>query len=260
MAISLSTIAQTGGKQAPRIIVYGVHGIGKSTFASQAAAPVFIQTEDGLAGIDTSAFPLAKTFDDVMEALRSLYAEDHKFKTVIIDSLDWLERLVWQHTAKAHAKENIEDFGYGKGYMMALDYWRQVFDGLNALRDAKGMTVVCLAHSEIKRFDAPDSEPYDRYQPKLHKAASAVVQEWADIVAFTNYKVMTKETDTGFGAKRTRAVGNGERLLYLHERPSHLAKTRYVLPESMPLDWPTFANSLADATAPAKSKTAKPTK
>ena len=31
----------------PRILAYGVEGIGKSTFASEAPRPVFIQTEDG---------------------------------------------------------------------------------------------------------------------------------------------------------------------------------------------------------------------
>ena len=256
MAFDLKSIAKTGTPQPPRIIIYGVHGIGKSTFAAMSPAPIFIQTEDGLAGIQSSAFPLAADFDSVMECLRTLYAEKHNYKTVVLDSLDWLERLIWRHAAKSHGKENVEDFGYGKGYTIALDYWRQIIDAFNALRDVKGMQIICTAHSEIKRYDAPDSEPYDRYQPKLHKSASAVIQEWADIVGFTNYKVMTKESDTGFGGKRTRAVGNGERLLYLHERPSHLAKTRFQLPECLPLEYAAFSKSLSAAIAPTKPKTA----
>jgi hypothetical protein len=55
-----------------------------------------------------------------------------------------------------------------------------LIDGLTALRDERGMGVVIAAHSEIKRFDSPDTEPYDRYQPKLHKGASAIVQEAMD--------------------------------------------------------------------------------
>ncbi len=247
MSIDLNSIAKTGTPAPPRVIVYGVHGIGKSTFASEAKNPIFIRTEDGLAGIKSSAFPVAKSFDDVLDALRILYKDPHDFDTVVLDSLDWLEPLVWKHAAKVHGKENIEDFGYGKGYVIALDYWRQIIDGFNALRDDRNMTVVITAHCEVKRFDAPDSEPYDRYQPKMHKASSAMFQEWADVLGFANYKVHTKESDTGFGQKRTRAVGSGERLLHTTERPTHLAKSRYNIPETMPLTWSTLANSIAEA-------------
>ena len=247
MSISLSSIKKTGEVAPPRVIVYGVHGIGKSTFASKAPSPVFIQTENGLSGIKADAFPLAKSFNDVVESLRTLYKEEHDFKTLVLDSLDWTEHLVWEHAAKSHGKENIEDFGYGKGYVIALDYWRQLIDGFNALRDKKGMSIVITAHCEVKRFDAPDSEPFDRYQPKMHKASSAMFQEWCDVLGFANYKVHTKESDVGFNQKRTRAIGTGERLFHTAERPAYLAKSRYAIPETMPLDWKAFAQSLADS-------------
>ncbi|HHK41312.1 MAG TPA: oxidoreductase, partial [Planctomycetaceae bacterium] len=81
------------GKQPmpPRLVVYGTEGVGKSTFASQAPAPIFIQTEDGLAEIDCDRFPLSTTFDDVTAALSELHSEKHDYQTVVIDSLDWLE-------------------------------------------------------------------------------------------------------------------------------------------------------------------------
>src|SRR3972149_1444613 len=79
----------------PRILLYGVEGIGKSTFGSQSPKPVFIQTEDGLDEIDCEKFPLATTYDDVLSALAELRTEQHEYETVVIDSLDWLERLVW---------------------------------------------------------------------------------------------------------------------------------------------------------------------
>ena len=247
MSIDLKTISKTGEPKPPRVIVYGVHGVGKSTFASNARTPVFIRTEDGLAGIKTDAFPVATSFDEVLDALRTLYSDKHDFKTVIVDSLDWLEPLVWKATALAHGKENIEDFGYGKGYVIALDYWRRFYDGLDALRTKRGMTVVLTSHCEIRRFDAPDSEPFDRYQPRLHKTASALAMEWTDVLAFANYKVHTKESDVGFGQKRTRAIGTGERLLHTAERPAYLAKTRYDIPETLPLEWGAFSSSIATA-------------
>lgn len=246
MAINLQSIAKTGASKPPRVLIYGVHGIGKSTFASQAKNPIFIRTEDGLAGIEADAFPVAKSFNDVMEALNVLRNDEHKFKTVVLDSVDWLENLVWSHTAQLHGKDNIEDFGYGKGFVIAMDYWRMITTALDELRDIRNMTNIVVAHCEVKRFDSPDSEPFDRYQPKMHKLSAAWFQEWTDVLGFANYKVHTKESDAGYGKKRTRAIGSGERLLYTTERPSHIAKCRYKnIPEVMPLDWPTLANSIA---------------
>ena len=85
----------SGKQPAPRrIVLYGTHGIGKSTWGSMAPKPIFIQTEDGLGEIACDKFPLARRFDDVMQALSELYTEEHSYRTVVVDSLDWLERLI----------------------------------------------------------------------------------------------------------------------------------------------------------------------
>lgn len=247
MAISLKSISKGLQRQAPRMVVYGSHKIGKSTFAASAPNPIFIQTEDGLSGIDTASFPLAETFQDVLDALTVLATEDHDFKTVVIDSLDWLEPLIWSATAKQHGKSDIEAFGYGKGFTMALDKWGEFLTALNYLRSTKGMAVIMLAHHQIKRFDAPDTEPYDRYQIKLHERASAKVQEWADVIGFANHRVITKDTDVGFNQKHTRAMGTGERLLYLQEQPSFMAGNRFGLPASIQLNWAAFLAAMPTA-------------
>jgi hypothetical protein len=244
MAISLSSLRSSTGLTPPRLLVYGVAGIGKTLFATSAPRPVVIQTEDGLGLIDAPTFGVLRSFDAVMEALASLYSEPHEFQTVVVDSLDWLEPLIWQHTAALHNQPNIEAFGYGKGYLAALDPWRSVLDGLNALRDERGMAVILLAHAEIKRFDSPETEPYDRYQPKLHTRASALVQEHVDAVLFANYRITTLKSDAGFGKKVVRGVSGGDRLLHAVERPAYLAKNRFGLPETLPLSWPDFAASV----------------
>ena len=154
MAINLSSLARNAIKP-PRIIIHGDPGIGKTTFAVCADAPVVIQTEDGLGSLDATCFPLARSFDEVMEAVVSLYQEPHDFKTLVVDSLDWLEPLIWQTVCVTHGKKSIEEFGYGKGYVEALGIWRQFFDGITALRDDRGMAIVMTAHSEQKRVEDP---------------------------------------------------------------------------------------------------------
>lgn len=251
MAINLASLQRTRAQRPPRLVVFGSHKIGKSTFAASAPSPVFIQTEDGLDGIDATAFPLAKSYNDVMAAISTLYAEKHDHQTVVLDSLDWAERLIWAHTAAEHGKDDIEAFGYGKGYLFALDHWKTLLDGLNALRKDRGMAVICLAHHAIKRFDAPDVEPYDRYQIKLHERASALVQEWADVIGFANYEVFTAKSDVGFNKDVTRGVTTGRRLLHLTERPAFQAGNRYGLPDSVDLSWPAFLAAFSAATQPA---------
>jgi len=216
MAFDLNSIRTTGSAALPpRLVIHGPHGVGKSTFASQAPNPIFVPTEDGLDAIPVSAFPLCKVYAEVLDALRSLASGDHDYQTVVLDSADWLESLIWAHTAKVNGHDTIEDFGYGKGYVLALEHWRKILSALDYLRTERRMGSIIICHTEIKRFDSPESDPYDRYQLKLNARASGVVQEWADIVGFANHRVVVKETDAGFNKKTRRGVSTGQRMLHL---------------------------------------------
>jgi len=233
---------QRGRTPAPRrTLVYGVHGVGKSTFGSMAEAPVFIQTEDGLSNIECERFPLAVQYADVIAALAELYTEPHEYRTVVLDSLDWLERLIFADVCKKRGVESIEDIGYGKGYVFALTNWREVLTGLDALRNDRDMGIILIAHAQIERFANPETDTYDRYSPRLHKQASALVQEWADEVLFCTYSVHTKTTEEGFGRKRVQGIGTGERIIRTTERPAHVAKNRLNLPDEFPLDYRIYA-------------------
>jgi hypothetical protein len=248
--MSIFTSILTGAKPGPRrMLVYGTAGIGKSTFATCAPSPIVIQTEDGLGEIDCHKFPVAQSFTEVMNALAALYQEDHRYRTVVIDSLDWLERLIHAEVCKNRQVPTIEDIGYGKGYAFAIQHWRDVLEGLGALRENNGMSVILIAHAKIERFENPETEPYDRFVPRLHKTAAAMVSEWCDEVLFASYKVFTKSTDEGFNQKRIQGLGSGERVLRTTERPSHLAKNRLGLPDELPLIWAEFAKHLTAANA-----------
>jgi len=250
MAINLKSLRKGSIARPPRIILYGTHGVGKSSFAAQADKPVFIQTEEGLDALNVTAFPLARSYDEVMEAIGSLYSEDHEFGTVVLDSADWMEQLIFKQVAVNHKINNIEDMGYGKGYTFAVELWRNVMEGFDLLRNEKNMQVIFLAHSQVKRFDDPLTDSYDRYTLDLHKGGAAIISEWCDLLMFANYRVNTVKSDVGFNQKKTRAVGAGERVLHTQERPGWVAKSRWALPESMSLDYETFATELAKAMEP----------
>lgn len=230
MAIDLSSISRGPRIGPPRLIVYGPHGVGKTTFGAQAPSPILLPLEDGQGVLDIASFPLMKNYSELTQAIGSLYTDDHEFQTAMVDSLDWLEPIIWKETCARNDWEDIEEPGYGKGYIAADDVWREFFSGLVALRETKKMSIVLIAHCEIKKFNDPNSDPYDRYQIKLHSRASSLAQEWADAVLFANFKTYTQKSDAGFNKKIVRGVGVGDRTLYTEERPSYLAKNRYSLP------------------------------
>jgi hypothetical protein len=114
------------------------------------------------------------------------------------------------------------------------------------------MVTILIAHSKIERFEDPESSPYDRYSPRLHKHAAALITEWCDAVLFATAKIRTATEDTGFGKKRTiaHALGKdgGERVLRCVGGPSCVAKNRYGLVGELPLSWAAFEAALSTPT------------
>lgn len=247
MAFDLASIKRGKNVQAPRIVLYGIHGIGKSTFGAAAPNPIFIRTEDGLGTIDTTYFgDVAKSSGDVLSAITTLYNEEHEFKTVVIDSADWLERLIVSEVEGTYDEKSL---AYGKSALLVANDWTGILDGLTALRNDRNMTIILIAHTEIKRFDSPETEPYDRYQPKLQSRSSALLQEWADAVLFANYKTVIKKDDVGFNKTNARGVSTGQRLIYTSETPAFYAKNRYNLPQSLPFEWQAFSDAITQSIA-----------
>ena len=245
---------QTGREnKPPRIMVYGQEGVGKSTFGASAPGAIFVQTEDGLGEIDTCKFPLAQNFGDVVAALTALRDEDHNFRTVVIDSLDWLERLIFDEVCKEFGVRSIEkaDGGYGKGYVDALVHWRKVLAILDDLRNKRGMMVILLAHAKVERFEDPENMAYDRYAPRLHKHAASLISEWVDAVMFATKRMrVSKDGDTRAIAAPIGADG-GERVLRTNGSPACVAKNRFGLPNEIPLLWDAFLQAYQNSVAPA---------
>jgi len=249
--MNLMTQIQRGrSRRPPRILIYGTEGIGKSTFGSQTPKPIFVPTEDGLDEIDCDKFPLATTYDQVIGALSELRTQEHHYETVVIDSLDWLERLIWDRVCADFSVDNIEKVGggYARGYTYAMTYWREVIDHLAMLRSQRNMMVLLIAHAKVEKFEDPESSAYDRYSPRLHKYATAIVSEWCDAVLFATRRIRTQTEDAKFGRKRTIAqpIGKdgGDRILRCVGSPTCIAKNRYGIAEELPLSWSAFMTAL----------------
>ena len=240
----LSSIQRTKRLRAPKLVVAGANKIGKTTFAASAPNAIGILTEDGADAVDANAFPLAKTLDDVYAAMQTLLEEEHEFQSVFLDSLDWLEPLIHAHVCEKNKWASIEAAGYGKGYIAAAEEWRNLLNGFEAIRQKRNMAVILIAHDKIKRYESPLHDGYDQYVLKLHDRAAALVMEWADVIGWANYQIVTTESDAGYGNKETKARTTGKRILHVEPHPAHPGGNRFGL-KNIPLDWESFAAALA---------------
>lgn len=228
--LTISTGVQV---EPPIITLYAMEGMGKSTFGSQAPNPIFIRVEDGVNNLDVAKMPVVTSFDHLMAQLDWLIDNQHDFKTVVVDTLDHLEKHIWEKIAQMFGKGNFKEISFGRGYNIIPDIWGQYINKIKILQKKKNMIIIQLAHTEIKRFNDPETESYDMYKIKLHPTADCV-KEQSDMVLFANRRKAIKKEDAGFNQEKKRAIDIGDSVLYTKHRAAFYAKNRYDLPEEIP--------------------------
>jgi len=234
----------TSGKQtrAQRVVIYGVESVGKSTFAAQFPRPLFLDVEGGTSHLDTDRVSIDAA-TDLESAIRECQATD--YGTIVIDSIDWTERLLVEQLLSESKKKSVEDFGYGKGWVMAAEKMARLLGSLESLIDA-GKNVVLIAHSKVQRVEPPDLlAAYDRYELKMSKQSSPLVKEWADELWFFKFKTKTVESESG----RSKGIGGKERIILTTHSAAYDAKTRSGLAEELPMTWDSVAHLFAKPVA-----------
>ena len=227
----------TKGKQqrAQRVVLYGVESVGKSTFAAKFPRPLFLDIEGGTSHLDVDRCEVS-TWKQLTDALTEAKATD--YKTIVIDSADWAERLCVEDLLASTKKTSVEDFGFGKGWVMVAERMSRFLSSVDQLIDA-GKNVVLIAHSKIVRFEAPDAlAAYDRYELKLSKQSAPLLKEFADELWFLRFKTKVSTADSGKG----KGIGGKERILLTTHSAAYDAKTRSGLAEELPLEWASVAH------------------
>lgn len=213
-----------------RGVFYGVEGIGKTTLAAQFPNALILDTENGSTHIDCARVN-CPDWQTLEGACHDLVRDAQGFQTVVIDSADWMERSMADQLLKSAGKKSIEDFGFGKGYVMLQERVAK-FLALCDTLVARGLNVLFIAHAKVQRTSPPDqTDGYDRYELKLSKQVAPLLREWADVLLFLNYRMKLVEGGDG----RMKAIGGKERVMYAERNAAWDAKNRFNLPEEMPM-------------------------
>lgn len=247
---SMLSRVTTGPLNSPiKALIYGVPGVGKSTFAAGAPAPIFLG-EDGSKELNVARFPQPESWSQMLDAITELTLDAHPYKTLVIDTLDWFEPLCWAHTCatkpgdKGKRCMDIEDYNYKRGYVAALDVWKRLTDTIDHLQAKRAMHCVMLAQCSVRTPLNPEGEDFAKYTLKLHDKAAHQLSEWCDAQMLASHEVLTHKLDGD-----AKGMSTGVRQLRVDRNATFDAKNRYGLPKVIPLDWQSFEEAVAIARA-----------
>lgn len=219
------------------VTILGDAGLGKTSLSATFPNPIFIRAEDGLQAIPLEqrpdAFPELTCVDDLWNQLKSLIAEEHDYKTVVIDSVTALERLFIEHVVESDPKKpksiNQALGGYGNGTLAVGALHARVRKACGIL-NKKGLHVVFIAHADTETIDLPDGEPYTRYSLRIGKKSTAPYVDDVDIVGFIKLSTFL----TGDGEKK-KAISDGTRVLSVTATAANVSKNRYGITTDLPV-------------------------
>lgn len=245
--MTLGSVSKVPPIEPDRVFIYGVEKVGKSTFGACAPEPIFISAERGLGELDPvpAHFPEAETFQDVLDAIEALTTGQHEYRTLVLDSLDWIEQMiviaVCQRTRTKSGKQwDMNDFtAYGAGQKIAVEDWRSLILALDRLQTTKGMEVILVAHAKTKDFDDPTGARFSRYEPQMSgDIAPKLIKQWAKSILFARFEYRVQEAE-GFG--KSKGISTGRRVVYTQWSAAYDAGSRYILPPVMELDYAAYA-------------------
>lgn len=247
MANKFKALITSGKRIKPLFgVVYGVEGVGKTSFGAQMPNPIFVGPETA-DQFNVARMPEPKDWKEFRDQLQDIIDSDYGFKSVVVDSLDWLERMLHEHMMKLEGKSNIKDTcgGYGNWVDGAVKHWETVFRQFAEIRK-KGIHILLISHFDVKPFNDPLSmAPYDRYRMKLQEKSSAFIREAVDFVFFANFE--TYKNNKASTDKKEKRTGDGTRIMMTEKRPSHDAKNRFNLPEVIPFDFKTVYDLITNS-------------
>lgn len=239
-AVDYSALLKSGStsrqQRPPLIVLHADKGVGKTTFASQFPSVALISGEDGAGSIIENRWPnegAVESWDSLLNYTRAFAYGDHKFKTLAVDTCGPLSALAIAVAIKQSGKDSWEKMGWGKDEALVA-IWRVWLSLLETCRNKRGMTVVLLMHSALRKVNDPKlPEAYYNFQGDIHQSLWAHTFGWADIVLYGAREMAIHTPENG----KARAMLKKTRWLHSQSDTGFEAKTRtgYRLPPVLEL-------------------------
>ena len=238
----LAKIQTTGRNLRPRMVLYGGEGEGKTSLAAQAPKPVFLMSQ-GETGLETLIdrgqvgevphFPEVHDWQGVHAAITELTESDHDFETLVLDSINGLEALLYRYVCDRDyggewGKKGFTNFQ--QGYDASGKYWDDFLYKLDMLREKKNMAIIAIAHLQVKTFKSPSTADYDRFTPDMHHKQWSKTHKWADLILFLDRVTVVNED-----GNKAKALGGTQRICRAARCATWDAKNRHGLPDEFPL-------------------------
>jgi hypothetical protein len=228
-------------KGAQRVVIYGPEGVGKSTLASKFPKPLFFDAESGTKSLDVDRVTI-ESYAELIHSLEQFSKDTMGYKTIVIDTIDWVEMMMMESLCAEHRLNSIEEFGYGKGYTHLAEKTQRFLSNLSEFIN-RGIHILLLGHSVQAKFELPGQQgSYDQFTIDLHKKVLPIVKEWSDDLFFVNWETILKDKQGDPRGNTKLAVGGRQGKIYTQHSATYDAKNRHGLPPELPLDYSSIAH------------------
>ena len=248
-------LESTPAIRSQRLLIYGLPGIGTSTFAAGLSSAVFVPADDSTSHIRCARFPVAKHFGDLMQALEELYIEPHDYRTVIVDPLDAVERLIREEVSRHHGAKPLAEIPHAGDCVLA--HWRRLLRRLDLLRDDIPLHVVLVARARTRcasaNLESEHSLARPQYRPILCQCVASLLQIWSDDILFATHAQVTHAAIGASDAQPHDMPTKDGRAIYTTSSPNFAAKNHLHLPPQLPFNPAALLPYLQPVQAPATS-------
>lgn len=248
LVVAAAAVAATPVAPGWRMVMGGMRGIGKTTFGVDSDAPIFIPAERSPNVPAHMQFPVPNTWGEILDAVRYLLRADHKWRTLVLDTIDAANGLCVNHI-KAKTKVGDGGYlsdvggGYNKGKEALTEEWRPLLAMLERLATERGMNVLLLGHTKVGKPLNPDGLDFPGWELEVEQTVAGLITGWGDISSMA-YKEIRVERQGKRGPAKGTATGPRWLNLAITATASW-CKNRYNLPDRLSLGFDTFAAAMA---------------
>jgi hypothetical protein len=232
MGILSQTVITAATPMPPKGIIYGSPGVGKTTFGASAPGALILDCEHGANMVACARTPHLKSWPAQLAVLNALANEDHPYGVVVVDTLDWMLSALETTVSGASGGKlsetlNKSNGGYGNGKQVLRNHITLVLLPALDLLVQRGLAVILLAHASRQDITDADGVTTEKTVAEIHPDFLSMFLAWSDFCCLA------------------KTTASGKRELVCQDNGRALAKNRYGLPATLPLEWEAFAAAIA---------------